>query len=159
MPGFKPNRIRFRPSERSDAAHIGKWLAGTLRQSPEWERQFVKLLLEEWAQTAKLLRDTSWMAMYGKQRLFFLEIAAEDQVFLTAPGGLLDNPVIALAAWRRAVLHLRNLGTLPGIRVTIDRSREVECECLLELGFIELPPNGNPNQRVFALNFRTFANS
>ena len=150
MPG-KKNRISFRPLELSDAPYIGKWLADTLGQSAGWQRQFLRLLLEEWHATEKLARQMSWMAISGDQRLFFLEIAGEDQVFLTAPHGILENRPTALAAWRRAIVHLRSLPGLPGIRVTLDHTRDVEGECLLELGFTELAANGFPGQRTFLL--------
>lgn len=138
MSAFKKSRIRFRQLQLSDAAYVARWLTETLHQSSYWERHFAKLLLEEWEHTAKLSRDTSWMAMYGTQRLFFLEITTGDEVYLTAPRGLLNNRIIALAAWRRVIIHLRNLGTLPRLRVALDKGREVECDCLLELGFTEI---------------------
>jgi len=161
MPGFKKNRIHFRQLAPSDSAYIARWLTVTLHQSPHWERHFLKLLLEEWENMGKLSRENSWMAMYGADRLFFLEITTGDEVFLTAPRGLLNNRIIALAAWRRVIIHLRNLGTLPRLRVTLDKSREVECDCLLELGFIETPPteaeapNGSQNHRIFVLSWLT----
>ncbi|HEY4108682.1 hypothetical protein [Puia sp.] len=151
MPGFKKNRIRFRLLELSDATYICRWLAATLHQSPEWESHFLRLLLEEWHNNEKLTRQTSWMALAGEQRLFFLEIAAEDEVFLTAPPGILDNRLTALAVWQLAIAHLRSLRTLPGLHVTLEATRDIECECLLQLGFIELAANGFHNQRVFKL--------
>lgn len=153
MPGFKKTRVRFRPVELSDAAFISRWLADSLNQSPEWERHFLHLLLEEWRKTERLARQTSWMAMAGPERLFFLEIAGEEEIFLTAPRGLLNHRQTALAAWHRSVNHLRRLGTFNSLRVHIDGSRQVECECLLELGFTEITSNGFHNQRSFILTF------
>jgi len=151
MPGFKKPRIRFRLVELSDAAYISRWLAESLRQSPEWECQFLNLLLEEWHDTEKLARQTSWMAMAGTQRLFFLEIAGQEEIFLTAPKGILDHRETALAAWQRSIAHLRSLGSLTSLRVSIDRTRHTECECLLDLGFTEITANGFHNQRSFLL--------
>ena len=153
MPGPKKPRIRFRLVELSDAAYISRWLAESLKQSPEWEQQFLTLLLEEWHKNEKLSRHTSWMAMAGTQRLFFLEIAGQDEIFLTAPKDILDNRETALAAWQRSIAHLRTLGTLTSLRVSIDRTRQTECECLLELGFTEIAANGFHNQRSFLLTF------
>ncbi len=151
MPGPRKNRIHFRPLELPDAAYISRWLADSLGQSAEWERQFLRLLQDEWHKTGKLARQLSWMAMSGKHRLFFLEIAGEDEVFLTAPRGILENRITALAAWRQALVHLRGLGTLPSIRVTLDSVRDIECKCLLQLGFTELSTNGSPGHRTFYL--------
>jgi hypothetical protein len=148
---FRKNRIYFRPSELSDALFISRWLADWLKQSPAWERQFLHLLLDEWQKTDKLTRQTSWMAMYKDQRLFFVEIAAHDEVFLIAPKGILDSRTTALAAWQRTITHIRNLGTLPGIRVTLDKTRDIESQCLLDLGFIETTINGA--QRSFELRW------
>jgi len=153
MPGFRKSRIRFRPVELADAIYICRWLAEALHQPPGWEHHFLHLLLEEWDNTEKLARQTSWMAMHGDQRLFFLEIAGEDEIFLTAPKGILDNRSTALAAWQRAITHLRGLGALTSLRVTLDRTRDVECGCLLELGFTEITTNGFHNQRTFLLAF------
>jgi len=153
MPGPKKPRIRFRLVELSDAAFISRWLAESLQQSPEWEHHFLNLLLEEWHNSEKLARQTSWMALAGTQRLFFLEIAGLDEIFLTAPKGLLDHRDTALAAWQRSITHLRALGTLTSLRVSIDRTRHTECECLLELGFTEITANGFHNQRSFLLTF------
>lgn len=153
MPGRKKPRIRFRFLELSDAAYISRWLAESLKQSPEWERHFLNLLLEEWQNTEKLTRQTSWMALSGTQRLFFLELAGQDEVFLTAPKGILDHRETALAAWQRSITHLRGLGTLTSLRISIDRTRHTECECLLELGFTEITSNGFHNQRSFLLSF------
>lgn len=144
---FRKNRIRFRPLEFSDALFICRWVADMLGQSTQWERRFLHLLLEEWQKTEKLTRRTSWMAVSGDHRLFFLELSGEDQIFLTAPKAILENRITALAAWRLSLKHLRRLGTLPRIRVTLDRSRETECRCLLDLGFTEITANGNP--RIF----------
>ena len=150
----KKNRIFFRPLELSDATHISKWLADHLRQSAEWERHFHHLLLQEWQKTEKLSRQLGWMAMSGNQRLFFLEIAGENDIFLTAPRGILENRITALAAWRMAIVHIRSLDILSGIRVTLAPTRDTECECLLELGFIELAPNGgSTGQRNFLLSW------
>jgi hypothetical protein len=153
MPGYRKPRIRFRPAELSDAAFISRWLADSLSQSAEWECHFGNLLLEEWRKNEKLTRQTSWMAMAGDQRLFFLEIAGEDEIYLTAPRGILDNPDAALAAWTRTIAHLRSLGSLNSLRVSIDRTRHTECDCLLRLGFTEITANGFHNQRSFLLTF------
>ena len=148
---FRKNRIRFRPLELSDAVFISRWLTDTLRQSPQWERQFLRLLLDEWHKTINLTRETSWMAIHKDQRLFFLELVAEDEVFLTGPRGIFDHHVTAYTAWKHVVTHLRSLGTLPGIRVTLDKTRYIECECLLDLGFTETTINGA--QRTFQLHW------
>jgi len=153
MPGSRKPRIHFRLVELSDAAYISRWLAESLQQSPKWEQQFLNLLLQEWHDSEKLTRQTSWMALTGTQRLFFLEIAGHDEIFLTAPKGILDHRETALAAWQRSIAHLRSLGTLTSLRVSIDRTRHVECECLLELGFTEITANGFHNQRSFLLTF------
>lgn len=153
MPGSRKPRIRFRLLELSDAAYISRWLAESLRQSPEWELQFLNLLLEEWRNTEKLTRQTSWMALAGAQRLFFLELAGQEDVFLTAPKGILDHRESALSAWQRSIAHLRSLGALTRLRVAIDRTRHTECECLLALGFTEITANGFHNQRSFLLSF------
>ena len=153
MPGFRKSRIRFRPVQLTDAAYLCRWLAEALHQPPGWQYHFLHLLLEEWRNTEKLTRQSSWMAMHGDQRLFFLEIAGEDEIFLTAPKGVLDNRATALAAWQRAITHLRGLGTLTSLRATLDRTRDIECSCLLELGFTEITTNGFHNQRSFILSF------
>ncbi|GGB19308.1 hypothetical protein [Puia dinghuensis] len=162
MPGFKKHRIYFRPLQLSDAIYISQWLADALRQPPGWERRLRRLLKEEWQKTDKLSRQMSWMCMSGNDPLFFLEIAGADEVFLTAPRGVLNNRPAALAAWRRVIVHLRSLRvngrrTLSGIHVKLENSRHIECECLLQLGFTEIPhseaPNGTLNHRSFQLTW------
>ena len=153
MPGSKKPRIRFRLVELSDATYICRWLAEALGQTPEWEHQFLKLLLEEWHNTQKLTRQTSWMAISGTQRLFFLEIAGDDEIFLTAPKGILESRETALAAWQRAIAFLRSRNTFQSLRASLDRNRDVECQCLLALGFTEIAANGFHNQRSFLLTF------
>src|SRR5579872_2270596 len=141
MPGSKKHRIYFRPLQLSDAIYISKWLADALQQPPGWEVQLRKLLQEEWKRTDKLSHQNSWMAMSGNEPLFFLEIAGEEEVFLTAPRGILDSRPTALATWRRVIVHLRGLRVnghgLRTIRVTLEKNRDIECQCLLQLGFTE----------------------
>jgi hypothetical protein len=149
MPPPRKQYIRFRPVQLSDAAYISKWLAEALYKSPEWERYFLRTLIDEWYRTDKLSRPTSWMATLGNRRLFFLEIVEEDHVFLTAPRTLHSNHTQALNAWQHIITYLRRLAAVPRIRVTLDLTREVECACLFQLGFTEISTNGTT--RTFLL--------
>ncbi|HEY4108681.1 hypothetical protein [Puia sp.] len=140
--------ITFRPVVLADADCIARWTADP-RLPPSqgiWLAKHQLILF--WAATGRPTFGTDWMALRGDEPLFYLEIEEED-VFLRAPTGALADLSTALEYWLSTIDHLHTLHTQPRMRVTLDTSRELECQLLLENQFEELPPTLNPNERRF----------
>ena len=76
----------------------------------------------------------SWMAVAGKQRLFLLEILISNEVFITAPPGLLNDYRSALFIWRRIIGHLQKLLPRQTVVINLHFSCVSEARTLEKLG-------------------------
>ena len=120
MAGFKfYEPLLFRPPETADLVHISKWISKATGQNAIWQQQFHELVLWEWRQFGLLASQFAWMGITGRRRLFFLELAGPNDLYITVSPKLLKKPLLITLYLHDVARHLHIHGIRSHIKVNI----------------------------------------
>ena len=129
------SRFFFRQPEESDLPYIARWMAANTRLPEERRERIVRKLQKQFHDPKNNTLAFSWIAIAGKKRVFFLELAGKEELFLITPIDLAMRPRLALSIWKKALDHILSLGPVDTLWVTLEDDQLTEDRALRRLGF------------------------